>query len=245
MTYKGTLRVNGERRINRCSAYKCKVLYDFNGIRQGVNNKLGKRLSVKAGDVVFIPENIFCYSEWRGSSEIEVAYVSCFMHYDGLCYEPQIIESGENVKETILQISDLLLKERQTDTLEAYSLFYKLLQSILLQMKPSDIALDKTLQRAMEYLTNNWDEKLSIADLAKRCCVSESTLYHLFQRELGQTPIQFLNSIRINVAIDHLENTSYSISTISALVGFHSENHFRRLFCDLVGTTPLKYRKSK
>ena len=205
---------------------------------------LSKMLSVHAGDVVFIPENIYCYSEWHGEPDIEVIYLSCFMHYDGFQYEPQIIACDDKEKNEILQICALLSPETE-HTLEAYALFYRLLQCILPKMTPSSIALDKTLQKAIEYITTHWNEDFSVAKLSKVCCVSESTLYHLFQRELGQTPIQFLNSIRINVAIDHLENTSYSISTISALVGFHSENHFRRLFCDLVGTTPLKYRKSK
>lgn len=31
----------------------------------------------------------------------------------------------------------------------------------------------------------------------------------------------------------------------SELVGFHSENHFRKVFSGLTGTTPLKFRKSK
>jgi transcriptional regulator GlxA family with amidase domain len=62
---------------------------------------------------------------------------------------------------------------------------------------------------------------------------------------MGQTPVRFLNSIRINVALEYLENTSYSIATVSALVGFRSENHFRATFAELVGTTPLKYRKNR
>ena len=91
----------------------------------------------------------------------------------------------------------------------------------------------------------HWNTAFSVADLAKACCVSESTIYHLFQRELGQTPVSFLNSIRINVAIEQLENTSQSISAISESVGFRSENHFRRVFADLTGMTPLKYRKAR
>ena len=142
------------------------------------------------------------------------------------------------------QIS-LLLSGGQNETLEAYSRFYRLLQSILPQMKPSNIAFDKTLQTAVEYITTNWDRPFSVATLAKVCCVSESTLYHLFRRELGQTPIGFLNSIRINVAIDYLENTNYSISTVSNLVGFPSENHFRKTFVNFTGITPLKYRKNR
>ncbi len=206
---------------------------------------MNKRLVVSEGDVVFIPENIYCYSEWRGEPEIEVVYVSGFIHYDGFMYEPQIIECGDETKSKILEISELLMAKQGFSGLEAYSLFYKILQTILPQMMPSNIAFDKTIQSAIEYITGHWQEDFAIADLARSCCVSESTIYHLFKKELGQTPVQFLNSIRINIAIDYLENSSHSISAISELAGFNSENHFRRIFSELTGTTPLKYRKGR
>lgn len=203
---------------------------------------LNKRLTVHEGDVVFIPENIYCYSEWQGDPDIEVIYISCFIHYDGLRYEPQTILCDDFIKNSIMQIATLLSQD-YIKCLEAYSLFYKILQSILPQMKLSNIALDKNLQNAIEYITSNWDQTFSICDVAKHCCISESKLYHLFQKELGQTPIHFLNSIKINVAIEYLENQHYSIATICHLVGFNSENHFRKIFVDITGTTPLKYKK--
>ena len=206
---------------------------------------LGKKLPVSEGDIVFIPENIYCYSEWHGEPNIAVTYVSCFMHYDSFCYEPQVINCDTDIKNDILQISELLKAEDQFNYLEAYSQFYKLLQKLLPLMTTSDIALDKTLQTAIEYITANCDRFFPVADIAKKCCVSESTLYHLFQKELGQTPIQFINSIKINIAIEHLENSQYSISTITRLTGFNSENHFRKVFADFTGTTPLKFRKKK
>lgn len=122
--------------------------------------------------------------------------------------------------------------------LEAYSLFYKLLQKVLPQMAQSKISYDKTLQTAIEFITDNGSHNFSIEDLAKKCCVSESTLYHLFQKELGETPVRFQNSIKINVAMEYLENQNYSVATISRLVGFHSENHFRKVFTDITGTPP-------
>ena len=116
---------------------------------------------------------------------------------------------------------------------------------MLPQMVQSKISYDKTLQTAIDFITDHWDHDFSVGDLAKKCCVSESTLYHLFQKELGQTPTKFQNFIKINVAIEYLEKQNYSIATISHLVGFNSENHFRKVFSDITGTTPLKYRKRK
>ena len=205
---------------------------------------LSKRLKVTEGDVVFIPENVYCYSEWHGDPAIEVVYLSCFMHYESFKYAPQIIPTGEAARDEILAIA-AMLSDEASDALLAYSRFYGLLQTIVAELKESDVAFDKTLQTAIEYITENWDRDFSVAELAKRCCVSESTVYHLFQKELGQTPISFLNSVRINIAIEYLESTSHSIATISRSVGFHSENHFRRIFFDLTGTTPSRYRKNR
>ena len=205
---------------------------------------LNKKLKVSENDLVFIPENIYCYSEWHGEPEIEVLYLSCFMHYESFKYEPQIIRVDAQTKNDVMEISELLSGD-QLDVFEAYSRFYKLLQAVIVKTKQSDVEFDKTLQTAIEYITENWDKSFSVAELAKKCCVSESTLYHLFQNELGQTPISFLNSIRINIAIEHLENSNYSIATISRTVGFNSENHFRKVFSDFTGTTPLKYRKNR
>ena len=166
------------------------------------------------------------------------------MHYESFKYEPQTIELSEEAKNDILQISELL-SSGELDSFEAYSRFYKLLKTVIAQMKQSDIAIDGTLQAAIGYITDNWDKDFSVQDIAKKCCISESTLYHLFQKNLGQTPVRFINSIRINIAIEYLENSNYSISKIGELVGFHSENHFRKMFFDFTGTTPLKFRKSK
>ena len=211
---------------------------------EGTYIYLNQKLKVSKGDVVFIPENVYCYSEWHGDPLIEVVYLSCFLHYENYKYGAQTIDIDNDIKSDILQIFELLSKEG-IERLEAYSRFYKLLESVIPKIKPMEILIDSTIQSAIDYIIENWDKDFSIADIARKCCVSESTIYHLFKKTLGQTPISFVNSIRINIAIEHLENSNYSISKISELVGFSSENHFRQTFYKMTGTTPLKFRKNK
>ena len=130
---------------------------------------LNKKLKVSKGDVVFIPENVYCYSEWHGAPEIKVVYLSCFMHYESFKYEPQILDVDENTKNDILQISEILTRGG-LHILDAYSLFYRLLKTVIVKTRRSDIVYDKTLRSAIEYITENWDKKLSISDVAKKCC---------------------------------------------------------------------------
>lgn len=205
---------------------------------------LNQKLKVSKGDVVFIPENIYCYSEWHGTPEIEVVYLSCFMHYESFRYVPQLVSADDGMKNAILQIAELL-STGETEIFEAYSLFYRLLQDVVPKMHEEAVAYDTALLSAIEYITDHWNCSFSVADVAKHCLVSESTLYHLFQKELGQTPVKFLNSIRINVAIELLENGNTPISSVSESVGFHSENHFRKTFLEFTGMTPLKFKKSR
>lgn len=205
---------------------------------------LNRRLEVNEGDVVFIPENVYCYSEWHGAPNIDVVYINCFIHYGIGRYDPQLIECEEETKKDILRIHGML-SESHENNLEAYSLFYRLLADVLPRMKRSDTVPDRTLECAISYITNNFSNNFSVSDLAKKCCVSESTLYSLFRAKLGQTPTRYINSIRINVAIEQLENSNYSISTISRAVGFNSENHFRKTFREFTGQSPLRYRKAR
>jgi hypothetical protein len=90
---------------------------------------LNRKLNVSAGDVVFIPENIYCYSEWRGEPDIEVVYLSCFIHYESFRYAPQIITADETLGQDVLEIAGML-NRGQLEELEAYAQFYKLLQKI-------------------------------------------------------------------------------------------------------------------
>ena len=204
---------------------------------------LNKKINVSEGDIVFIPERIFCYSEWHGNPEIKVTYVNCFMHYNNnFEYEPQKLSNNPKNYNKLLEIKELLNGD-MLDELKAYSLFYSLLGNLIPSMVHSKISMDSTLQKAIEYITNNWDSEFSVPNLSKVCCVSESKLYHLFQEQLGQTPINFLNSIKINHAIKYLENSDYTVSEISRLVNFNSENHFRKTFVSTTGITPLKYKK--
>jgi len=164
------------------------------------------------------------------------------MHYESFRYEPQIVTCDSDTKEALHEISRLLSLGYPED-LEAYSLFYKVLRKIHPTMVKSGISTDKTLRTAVAYITDNRDKSFFVGDVAKECCVSESTLYHLFKKELVQTPVSYLNSIKINHAIEYLEKSKYSIATISHPACFNSENHFRKVFFDVTGMTPMKFRK--
>ena len=79
------------------------------------------------------------------------------MHYEQWRYEPQIIYCDKEIKNDLIKIANLLSIDYIKE-LEAYSLFYKLLQKLLPQMVRSNISYDKTLQTAIEFITDEFEK---------------------------------------------------------------------------------------
>jgi AraC-like DNA-binding protein len=167
------------------------------------------------------------------------------MNYASNCfeYEPQILEADPEVWDELSEIAALLSGDF-SDELLAYSIFYKILRKILPGMTESAISTDKTLQKAISYIINNWDKPFSVKDLALHCCVSESGVYHLFKKNIGTTPIKYYNHIRLEQAISAFASDD-SIEQSAYRNGFESYGYFRELFKAYTGMAPRQYRMQK
>jgi transcriptional regulator GlxA family with amidase domain len=72
----------------------------------------------------------------------------------------------------------------------------------------------------------------------------EKTAYRFFKENLGESPYETLNTIRVEKAKIMLKNTKTSIIVISEQCGFGTENTFYRNFKKILGITPNNYRNN-
>ena len=205
---------------------------------------LNHQIAVSEGDIIFIPEKLFCYSEWQGNPEIEVTYINCFMNYDrNICeYELQKLPASQWAWDTILQICDHLNGDT-LDELKAYSLMYDLLYRLIPSMKESTVMYDCRLNKAVKFIMDHWNENISVEEMAEAAGVSQSKLFSLFKEQLGQSPVSYLNAIKINYAMQYLESGDYTLAEVCQMTNFHSESYFRRVFLSITGCTPAKFLK--
>lgn len=75
------------------------------------------------------------------------------------------------------------------------------------------------------------------------CGRSPEHVSRSFRKHLGQTPSQWLNAARIQLAKRLLETTSLSVLEVSMECGFESPSYFHKLFAQLAGGTPLAHRQ--
>ncbi len=211
---------------------------------QGEFFHLNRRVPVTKGDIIFVPEKVFCYSEWTGTPSIRVAYINFNMHCEDACgrYEVQLLPATADGVDTFMRIMTLLDGDAAAQ-LEAYALFYHFLSCHITYMNQHCTQLDKVVYDAIDYMTNHWQEDFRISDVADAISASESTVYHLFQKQLGQSPISYLNAVKVNRAMQYLESGELSVSEVCRIVNFHSDHYFRRVFMSITGMTPSCYRK--
>lgn len=102
---------------------------------------------------------------------------------------------------------------------------------------------DSDLARVQKYILKNYSDQLSNSDLAAVGRIGERTLLRRFKSILGVTPVQYVQRVRIDKAIDLLQMTNQSIDQISFSVGFMDVNAFRKVFVSLMDILPSDYRK--
>jgi signal transduction histidine kinase/AraC-like DNA-binding protein len=99
------------------------------------------------------------------------------------------------------------------------------------------------VKQAMAYLHEYYGRSFGRHDLAQAAGVSDNYLSQIFHRELGVSPRDYLNRVRIHKAKELLSTTDESIMAIASHVGFEDSAYFSRVFHRLVGESPQTYRQ--
>lgn len=92
----------------------------------------------------------------------------------------------------------------------------------------------------IEWLTDNLDKSLSVADMAAFVAVSERHLCRLFKQHLNQTPAHYLNLLRLSQAQSLLQQDNRNLQQIARTVGFANYDSFRRAFERHFGVPPSR-----
>lgn len=134
--------------------------------------------------------------------------------------------------------------------LEEYSLIYKVIRYLYLAYQSSKQSIHTAydanvqIQRNMtSFIHEHFGSKIGLEDIAEAGQVSKSTCIRLFHKYTGKSPIDFLNSYRLQMSAEKLVATSEQITEIAYACGFGQPSYFNRLFLKEYNMTPNQYRK--
>lgn len=98
--------------------------------------------------------------------------------------------------------------------------------------------------KALSYIDENFTRQLQIRDIADNLHISHTYLTKLFQKNVGVTPIKYVNMKRIEYACYLLQNTDLSCEAISEKTGIYDNAYFHKMFKSVKGMTPVQYKES-
>lgn len=101
---------------------------------------------------------------------------------------------------------------------------------------------NKLTNKAIEYIRDNYDQRVGLQEAAATLNVSESHLSRIFRLHSGMNFLQYLNAWRVNRSIELMFNKKLSIKKIAELSGFPTPGYFARIFKRFCGLTPSVYR---
>ena len=100
------------------------------------------------------------------------------------------------------------------------------------------------LRPVMDYIAEHYCEKIYIEKLSEMIGVSADYFTKMFKDSIGKTPIEYINGLRVNRAMQLLCDTDISMAEIAESTGFCNPNYFHKIFKQYMDTSPLAYRKS-
>ena len=97
----------------------------------------------------------------------------------------------------------------------------------------------------MQFIQEHFMERITLDHIAAAADISGRECTRCFQRCIDNSPINYLNTYRVGRAAQMLTETKDSILTISENCGFSTGSYFGKVFHEMMGCTPMEYRKGK
>ena len=165
----------------------------------------------------------------------------------------QNIMKGEEYREERRIIRQIILENKEKRPFYRQSVkghVERLL--VLLYRKHCDVPLVSPLPcrvpllyPAISYLQNQYEEKVNMEFLAELCGLTKRQFLRNFRENFGQTPMQYLRTVRISEAGKQLIQTERSVLDIMYQSGYHSLSSFNRAFLQVMGKTPSAFRNEQ
>lgn len=223
---------------------------------QGYLEMEGKTYKLKKGHAFLIPpqhiphyypdENDPWTYVWIGFSGLNAIH---YMREANLSAINPIMQddSSQTLRFLLEKLHQTFLDAGYLD-MNCLGLGYQVMAHILKIGHRKDEYLPQPIQHvnaAKDYIQNNYQFNISIADIASNVGVTTNYLANIFKKVTGMSPKQYLTNMRINRACHLLRINLYSIKEIAKQVGYPNQLHFSSAFKHNIGMSPIEFRRKE
>jgi len=124
--------------------------------------------------------------------------------------------------------------------------FFQILTMICRAFSSAKISSNKDnirLSSVLRFIEQHYDEPIQLTELARVFDRSVQQFIRSFKQITDETPIQYLNNLRLEKSAELLKHTSLNITSIASNVGFNDSNYFTTIFTRKYKISPRAFRK--
>lgn len=204
----------------------------------------GKEITMKSGDIMFLPYDIEYSSAWTDSRDGYYYSVEFVLEYpDGrnlnLFDDLTILfnDSG-SYKQIFFEMASIVTESAVGSHLKCMELLMKLLYLIAIRVRDSDMPAGDIIP-AVEAIEGSFASDIDINALAGICHMSPATLRRRFLKYVGMSPIAYRNTLRLNKARELLMTGLYTVGEAGEIVGINDVAYFSKLYKKQFGICPI------
>jgi len=101
----------------------------------------------------------------------------------------------------------------------------------------------KVIEKALEYIENHYNEPITMNDVARKLYLNATYFCKMFKDEMGESFTKYLMRLRIQKAIEFMNDPTLKIYEIAEKVGYSDVQYFTKIFKNFHGVTPMQYRE--
>jgi two-component system response regulator YesN len=116
-------------------------------------------------------------------------------------------------------------------------------RTVAAELWPYNSGLRNEIALVMDHVQNHISEKLGVPELAAVAGMSESYFSHLFKKETGVSVVDYVNHVKVERAMEILEDPAVKIADAAAQLGIENGNYFSVIFKRVTGFSPRDYRE--
>lgn len=101
---------------------------------------------------------------------------------------------------------------------------------------------DESIKKAQEFIENNFQNKITVDELASMLALSRRNLERRFKKATANTVVEYIQRVKIEAAKQSLETSRENINEVMYKVGYSDPKAFRVTFKKITGLSPIQYR---
>jgi transcriptional regulator GlxA family with amidase domain len=101
---------------------------------------------------------------------------------------------------------------------------------------------DEQIKKAQEFIENNFQEKITVDQLASMFAIGRRNLERRFKKATSNTVVEYIQRVKMEAAKMNLESSRENVNEVMYKVGYTDTKAFRNTFKRITGLSPVQYR---